>query len=268
MKSRIDPTKIAALRRRAEERLRDQPPAASVPSSELESLRLRHELEVAGVELEMQSEELRENQNLLTEVHHRVTNNLQVLTSLLHLEEKRSQHPTTKFVLQKMQARMRSVALLHETLHLSDRTGTIDLAVYIGKIADHLFSSLCDPLGGIRFRADLAPVRIAIDRAIPCGLIVNELVTNSLKHGFPAGGIGEVAIALQPIGGGCLRLRVSDNGAGLPADFDVQQAASLGLQLVSDMAEQLDGRLEIGPGPGAAFVVSFTVERAELKPTE
>jgi two-component sensor histidine kinase len=98
-----------------------------------------------------------------------------------------------------------------------------------------------------------------VNQAVPCGLLVNELVSNCLKHAFPNGRQGEIRVEVQPVDDGpAVRLRVADNGVGLPADFDMQQLHSLGLQLVSDLVGQIQGRLEIGRGPGAVFEVTFT----------
>jgi two-component sensor histidine kinase len=103
-----------------------------------------------------------------------------------------------------------------------------------------------------------------MDQALPCGLLVNELISNCLKHGFPCDHNGEVRVELQPmIGGPQLRLRVSDTGVGLPADIEAKLGNSLGLQLVSSLARQIDGRLEVGPGPGAVFEVIFTPKHSE-----
>ncbi|MBK5255608.1 MAG: sensor histidine kinase [Vicinamibacteria bacterium] len=111
--------------------------------------------------------------------------------------------------------------------------------------------------GQIELRLDLASVGLNLDQAIPCGLIVNELLSNSLKHGFPAGRSGEIHIELHRIGDEGLRLRVSDNGIGLPPDFEAKRKASLGLQIVSDLARQLNGGLVIHPGTGASFEMTF-----------
>jgi two-component sensor histidine kinase len=106
-------------------------------------------------------------------------------------------------------------------------------------------------------------VGLDLNQAVPCGLLINELVSNCLKHAFPDGRAGEVRVELQSVDGGpAVRLRVADNGVGLPADFDLQQLQSLGLQLVSDLVGQIQGRLEIGRGPGAVFDVVFTPRTA------
>jgi PAS domain S-box-containing protein len=202
---------------------------------------------------------LREKQSLLKEVHHRVKNNLQVIMSLLRLESGRSEHLATKSVLQEMQGRIRSMALLHETLYRTDDFSAVDLAAYLKQLSTQLHRAVGVRSGVVRIELNLAAVRVEIDRAIPCGLIANELISNSFKHGFPAGRAGEIRIELQPVAGGPqVRLAVSDTGVGLPADFELKRMQSLGMQLVSDLVRQLDATLEIGPGPGADFRIVFT----------
>ncbi len=201
---------------------------------------------------------LQEKEALLKEVHHRVKNNLQVIASLLRLEAGRSGQPDTKAVLKEMQGRIRSMALLHETLYRSGVFATIDLGAYLGQISTQSFRTLGSTSGAVQLRLELAPVAVEMDQALPCGLLVNELVSNCFKHGFPDGRTGEVRVELQPVPGGPQwRLRVSDTGVGLPADFADRRDQSLGLQLVSDLAEQIEGTLTVGPGPEAVFTVTF-----------
>jgi len=199
---------------------------------------------------------LREKEALLKEVHHRVKNNLQVVTSLLRLEAGRTAEPGTKLVLREMQGRIRSMALLHETLYRSGNFARIDLADYLGQLAAQLFRAHNTDAQGVRLALDLSNVWIEIDQAIPCGLIVNELVTNCLKHAFPPGREGEVRITLER-NGDRARLLVSDDGIGFPEDFDARRATSLGLQLVSDLIRQVGGEMEVRAGSGATFCVTF-----------
>lgn len=201
---------------------------------------------------------LREKEALLKEVHHRVKNNLQVITSLLRIESRRIDHEITKTVLDQMQGRIQSMALLHETLYRSGNFARVDLAAYLGQLAQQVFRSQLAQPGLVHLRLDLQPVQMEIDQAIPCGLIVNELVSNSLKHAFAEGGPGDVRVDLHagPDGAG-LTLSVCDSGPGLPPDFDLKRQRSLGLQLVSDLARQLEGSLTVGDGPGARFEVTF-----------
>ena len=200
---------------------------------------------------------------LLKEIHHRVKNNLQIVSSLLRLQSGRIDNAEAKAALLDMQNRMRSMALIHEHFYQSDNLAAVDFTAYLKSLCTQLFHTLVTTPGTIRLHLDIAPVRLDIDKAIPCGLLVNELVTNALKHAFPDGRCGELRVELQELenGQGC-RLRVADNGVGLPPDFDLKQVPSLGLKLVTDLARQLGGQLEIGTGPGAVFEIEFMADPA------
>ena len=138
------------------------------------------------------------------------------------------------------------MALLHETLYRSGRFAWVDLGAYLKQLAGQSFRAQSAQAGAVQLELDLAPARVEMDLAIPCGLLVNELISNALKHAFPEGRPGEVRVQLASANGGThLRLRVSDNGVGLAADFDARRGLSLGLQLVGDLARQLGGTLEI-----------------------
>ncbi len=200
-------------------------------------------------------ESLREQTALLKEVHHRVKNNLQVITSLLRLEVSRHPELATKTVIEEMQSRIRSMALLHETLYRTGNFAAVDLADYLRKLAVHLDRGQNSTPERVRLALNLAAVEVGIDEAIPCGLIVNELLTNAHKHGFPEGRAGVVQLDLQVGPDGQVQLQVCDDGVGMPEGFDPAHANTLGLQLVSDLARQLPGVLAIGPG--ATFKVTF-----------
>ena len=201
---------------------------------------------------------LAEQSALLKEVHHRVKNNLQIMHSLLRLEAGRSDSAATQTVLRDMRGRIQSMALLHESLYRSGSFSGVDLGDYLRQVATQAFRALQAQAGAVRLRLDLGSVRLALDQALPCGLLVNELIGNSLKHGFPDGLSGELRVSLQALDDGTtLLLQVSDDGVGLPPDFAARQGQSLGLQLVADLAQQLDGRLDIGPVPAAHFSLCF-----------
>ncbi|WPC67870.1 PAS domain S-box protein [Rhodoferax ferrireducens] len=210
---------------------------------------------------------LQEKVALLNEVHHRVKNNLQVITSLLRLEAGRSSQPDTKSVLTDMQGRIRSMALLHESLYRTGTFASVDLGAYLKQLASQAFRAQSS--GTVRLELELASVQVSMDQATPCGLLVNELISNCLKHGFPEGRSGEIRIELHAMAtatvapateGGAAQwlLRVSDTGVGLPADFKARRHQSLGLQLVADLVHQLGGTLDMGSAPGAVFTVVFT----------
>lgn len=199
-----------------------------------------------------------EKEALLREVHHRVKNNLQVIMSLLRLEAERAGQPNTIQVLREMQGRIFAMASLHESLYRSDQLDRVDLSDYIRRVCTQLFQSASIAPSAVRLLFDLKPVYLEIQQAIPCGLLVNELVSNSLKHGFPDGRTGEIRVELHVADDGTLQLAVSDSGVGLPADFDSRRNSALGLQLVADLTRQLRGVLEVGAGAGAAFCLAFT----------
>lgn len=204
----------------------------------------------------MLRESLQEKEALLKEVHHRVKNNLQVITSLLRMETAKSHDPSTQVALKDMQGRIRSMALLHETLYRSGSLARVNLADYLSQLAAQLFRLQNPSPGLVKLLLELTPVEVEMDQAIPCGLLANELLTNSLKHGFPGGRGGEVRLHLERRDAGAVVLVVSDTGIGLPADFDIGKAQSLGLRIVTDLAKQLQGTLEVSAGP--CFTVTFT----------
>lgn len=206
---------------------------------------------------------LREKEGLLKEIHHRVKNNLQVITSLLRLESSRTHESGTRGVLKEMQGRIRSMALLHETLYRSGNFARVELGEYLRQLATQLFRAQNTAPGRVQLVLELSPATLTIDHAIPCGLIVNELLTNSLKYAFPHERSGEVRLLLEREEEDRIRIRVSDTGVGLPEDFDARRGSSLGLHLVSDLARQLGGSLEIGPPPGAVFTVTFKADDEE-----
>ena len=206
---------------------------------------------------------LNEQAALLQEVHHRVKNNLQVIISLLRLEAGRSAHAETRTVLQDMQMRVRSMALLHESLYRSHILAWVDLGDYAGKLASHIFRTLLGDPRSVQLRLALETVNVGMDQAITCGLLLNEMVSNCLRHGFPDGRGGEVRVGLHKVPGGTLwRLSVSDTGVGLPADFETTRGTSLGMQLIGELVLQIDGTLEISTeaGVGSTFTVAFQPE--------
>ena len=198
---------------------------------------------------------LHEKDALLLETHHRVKNNLALIASLMRIEASRSHESETKAALLAMQSRIRSVVLLNETLYKTASYTRVNVAKYLREIATHVFKAQQSDVAAVALVLELEPIEVETAQAIPCGLIVNELITNALKHAFPDGRRGEVRVALRQEPGGSIRVSVSDTGVGLPDDVASKQRNSLGLQLVSDLARQLLGTLDIGPG--AAFAVTF-----------
>ncbi len=200
---------------------------------------------------------LHEKEALLKETHHRVKNNLALISSLMRIEAGRSREAETKSVLKGMQARIQSVVLLNETLYKTSSYSRVKLDVYLREIATHVFQAHNESSGAVRLRLDLDRVEVETGQAIPCGLIVNELLTNGLKHAFPYRGSGEVSVTLRAAEGG-LQLSIGDSGVGLPGDFEARRSQSLGLQLVIDLVKQLGGGLLVRSEGGASFTVTFT----------
>lgn len=211
---------------------------------------------------------LQDKEGLLKEVHHRVKNNLQVITSLLRLESRRSGVPEVVDVLKAMQGRVQTMAHLHESLYRSGTFASVDLGAYLGQIATQAYQTHLLPGSRVQLKLDMGSVPAGMDQAIVCGLLVNELVSNSLKHGFPQARSGEVCVEMQPSSPATVQadalwhLRVSDSGVGLPPEFEELRQRSLGLQLVDDLSQQAQGQLTVQsqPGAGAQFSILLRVE--------
>ena len=201
---------------------------------------------------------LAEKEVLLKEIHHRVKNNLQVISSLISLQ---SDNLTDNRMLDEfndIRDRVRSMALVHEKLYQTSDLAQLNFADYAASLLHSLWRSHGTLAEKVRFNSVLAPVKLSIEAAVPCGLILNELAGNALKHAFPNGSDGEVTVALEynaPTDAICLR--VHDNGVGLPAGLDWQQSKSLGLRLVRILAGQLRGTIETETGTGTEFRVTF-----------
>ena len=210
---------------------------------------------------------IKDKDALLKEVHHRVKNNLQVITSLLRLEASRSKVSDTKAVLATMQGRIRTMAQLHESLYRSGTFASVDLGTYLGQISIQAFKAQVITPDTVSLQLTMCSVEAGMDQAICCGLLVNELIADCLKHGFPKGRNGEVSVTLEPENvqqqshDAMWRLTVSDTGVGLTTDFEERREASLGLQLVGDLSQQLGGSLKISsvPDQGTQFSVIFHV---------
>lgn len=200
---------------------------------------------------------LREKESLLKEIHHRVKNNLQVVSSLLGLQSRQVADVEIRQMFQESQDRIHSVALLHESLYQSHGLSEIDFPEYIRQLAAYLFDAY--GVGGerIHLRAGLDDLSLHLDEALPCGLIINELVSNSLKYAFPDGREGEIQIELRGLSDGTTRLVVADNGIGLKADVDWVNTRSLGLRLVRMLAEQLEAKIEVNSRDGLKVQLAF-----------
>jgi PAS domain S-box-containing protein len=206
---------------------------------------------------------LREKEALLREIHHRVKNNLQITSSLLRLQAGAIENPEARQVFAETQHRIRSMALVHEKLYGSTNLSQIDFGDYIRTLGDLLFKSFAVDPSRIRLTVIDEEVLLSIDTAVPCGLIVNELLLNALKHAFPDDARGEIVVELADGGDGWCRMAVRDDGIGLPDDAAHDSAGTLGLQLVRGLVAQLDGQLSVEYGRGGAgFGIRFRKERS------
>ncbi len=210
---------------------------------------------------------LREKEVMLKEIHHRVKNNLQVVSSLLRLQARSVKHPEAVVAFEESCARVHSMALVHEKLYQSSSLSELDFAAYTGSLTDSLLRSYGTDRSVVRVRLDMEKVRLDIQQAIPCALILNELVSNALKHAFPDGRPGEIRIRLRADTTGSIHLLISDNGVGLPAGFDPLQAKTLGLQLVATLVSQLRAGLEIRRVNGTGYALTFIAAKPDSQPT-
>jgi two-component sensor histidine kinase/CheY-like chemotaxis protein len=196
---------------------------------------------------------LREKELLLQEVHHRVNNNLQIMCSLIGMQVDAASHPVVACALRENLNRIQSMAAVHLMLGASGDLKDIDFAEYIHLLATGSFGMAP---GRIRLVFNLESVRLEIERAIPCGLILNEFVSNAFKHAFPDGRTGEICVSLRQDQGSNL-MTVKDSGVGLPKGRASRDAASVGLKIADTLARQLGGSIEATSGPGARFELRF-----------
>jgi len=200
---------------------------------------------------------LREKEVLLQEVHHRVKNNLQIVYSLLGLQSDYIKNKQALEVFRESQNRIKSMALIHEKLYQSKNFAEIDLTDYVNSLTTNLFHTHHIKPNAIRMRTDIRNVYLGLETAIPCGLIINELVTNALKYAFPNGNKGFIRVGLRLGSDKKYTLIVSDNGVGLPENVDIHNTKTLGLQLVDSLVEQLEGSIEIDRKKGSSFKIRF-----------
>ncbi len=204
---------------------------------------------------------LREKETLLREIHHRVKNNMQLVSSMLSLQGDYVAEPRHLRQFEACRGRVKSMALIHEKLYLGENLATIEFDDYVRELALMLAHSLAAP-GSVDVEFATEPVTVHIDTAIPLGLVLNELVTNAFKHAFVDGRRGHVRIALARRRDGRVELSVADDGVGLAGDFDIEAAATLGLRVVRSLARQLDGELVVERSPSTAFRLTFPVPSA------
>ena len=210
-----------------------------------------------AIQVEERTRELAEKEVLLKEVHHRVKNNLQVISSLVGLQADGSKDETVRGVLRDVTYRVRSMALVHEKLYQSSDLARIDFTEYTRGLMSYLWRAHGAAAANVRLTLDLEPVLLPVDTGVPCGLILNELAGNALKHAFLGRNEGEVTVSLHQTANGRICLRVRDNGVGLPQGLDWRQVPSLGLRLVQMLSGQIGANLEVSSGEGTRFEIVF-----------
>jgi PAS domain S-box-containing protein len=201
---------------------------------------------------------LLEKENLLREIHHRVKNNMQVVSALLALQSKKTKDRKILEMFRDSEHRIKTMALIHEKLYQSRSFGTIDLAEYLNRLIQFLFRSYGEHSAGVALQMDVRDISLDIDTALPCSLIINELVSNSLKYAFPDGKGGKICIRVRKEDDKGFVMEIRDNGIGLPPDLDLERTETLGLRLVHGLAvNQLGGSIETGTGKGTSFIIRF-----------
>ncbi len=200
---------------------------------------------------------LKEKDIMLREIHHRVKNNMQIMSSLLRLQARQVSDDKARQAFKESQTRIRSMAMIHEKLYQSRDFASIDFGDYIEKMVTHLYVVYQVDPKRVRFKEDVRAVELDINRAIPCGLIVNELVSNALKYAFAGEKEGELSVTMFKDDAGKFHLLVKDTGVGLPRSIDIQRAQTLGLQIVSDLVKQLEGKVEVRRDGGTEFEIVF-----------
>lgn len=199
---------------------------------------------------------LEEKNVLLREIHHRVKNNMQIISSLLSLQASTIKNPEMKNMFNESQNRVRSMSMIHEQLYQRDDLSKIDFNIYVNGLIKSLFQIYTTSIKQVKWKVEIKDVKLGLETAIPCGLIINELVSNSLKHAFKGDMKGEIVVKMKKFDD-TITLLVSDNGVGLPDDFNMDEQPTLGLKLVNTLVNQLEGNLDIHLKDATTFTINF-----------
>ncbi len=205
---------------------------------------------------------LAEREVLLQEIHHRVKNNLQVISSLINLQSRKLEAGENRDALEECRSRVQAIALIHEQLYQSSDYARVPFAEYAKSLAVSVFQAAVHTVSNVRLELAVDNIALAVDQAIPCGLVLNELITNALKHGFSDGRAGTIRVEFSKTAVGRVRLAVKNDGVALPEGFESRDSPSLGLHLVSTLASQLNAELEISRDAGTAFQLTFALPEA------
>jgi len=199
---------------------------------------------------------LEEKEVLLKEIHHRVKNNMQVISSLINIQSTWIEDEKALEALKDTRKRVYSMALIHDRLYKSEDLSRVDFSQYIEQISTHLLSFYQDKIKNVKIRKDVKNVFIDINKAVPLGLIINELISNSLRHAFPDDRKGEIRINFGKKNGG-YELKISDNGVGFPEELDFRKSSSMGMQLVTALVDQIYGKIKFDRKPRTSFNITF-----------
>jgi two-component sensor histidine kinase len=200
---------------------------------------------------------LAEKDILLKEVHHRVKNNMQIISSILKMQERLVDDPRLKTVLGESQNRIRSMALIHENLYRNETLANIKFGNYVQSLTNNLSRTYSDLQGKVTFDYDIEDVFLPIDVGIPCGLIINELISNSFKHAFKGRENGKIFVGLSIVNGNEFTLSVADDGVGMDGTRTIETSGSLGMRIVSKLVQQIDGNLEYDFSGGTKYTIKF-----------
>jgi two-component sensor histidine kinase len=210
---------------------------------------------------EMLTSSLHEKEILLKEIHHRVKNNLQIIISLLNLQSGYLHDAETLRAVKEGESRVRAMALVHEKFYQAEGISEIDFTEYVEKLCQYIFQSFPEVAHRVQLNVESDTVAFDLDTAMPCGLLINEIVSNSLKYAFPNGQAGEITIRLKISGENKINISVQDNGKGIPEEFDLETPTTLGLQLIGALTSQLNGEVEMHRNDGTVFNITFTYPR-------
>ena len=201
---------------------------------------------------------MKEKEILLKEVHHRVKNNMQLISSILNLQSKSVKNPVIRGYLEESREEIRSMAIIHENLYQTKDLASIDFADYVKTLTDNLLRSYVVDRNKIQVEINIKDIFLSLDVGIPCGLIINELVSNAIKYAFPGQKKGKIEVELYQLNHKKLKFVVKDNGIGIK-NTDFKNMKTLGLQLVTTLIEQINGKIEINNQHGTEINIIFKV---------
>jgi two-component sensor histidine kinase len=202
-------------------------------------------------------ESLKEKEIMLREIHHRVKNNLQIISSLLKLQSSYIKDPEVVEYFNVSQYRIKSMALIHQQLYRSDSLNKIDFQEYLSTLSKDILSIYFHRGRKIEIDVDSKNIFFGIDTAIPCGLLISELLSNSFKHAFPERKNGKIILKITQHDGDKFNLFYRDDGVGLPRDYNFEHPDSMGMELIQSLVEQLDGTVEIKNESGTEYNINF-----------